>query len=114
MPTWLPFDAPIKKVRIVGCGAILKTEYMSDHHKIRVHVNPQFKNLKGDYSVSLNDKTKARFQENNLFYSLRFDKKGRNYMILIDKMNVKHMEKETAKEYLLKISNSLTEVKIDV
>lgn len=63
-------------------------EYVSDHHKIRVHVNPQYKNLKGDYSFSLSNKTKARVQENNLFYALRFDKKGRNYMILIDKMNV--------------------------
>lgn len=111
MPTWFPFDAPLKSIRIEGCGSILKTEYVSDKHKIRVHVNPQYKDLKGDYTASLSDKTKARFQESTLFYALRFDKKGRNYMILIDKMNVEHIEKDTAKELLIKISNSLTEFK---
>ncbi len=109
IPTWFPFETPLKTVRIEGCGAILKMEYVSDNHKIRVHVSPQYKNLKGDYSVSLSDNTKARFQENNLFYSLRFDKRGRNYMILIDKINVEHIERETAKEYLVKISNSLAD-----
>ncbi|RRJ54921.1 hypothetical protein EHV15_35715 [Paenibacillus oralis] len=113
MPTWLPFDAPLKSVRIVGCGAILKTEYVSDNQKIRVHVNPQIKNskLSGNYAVSLSDKTKAEYKESKLFYALRFDKIGRSYMILIDKMNGKLIEKETAIEYLTKIANALTVVK---
>lgn len=113
MPTWLPYNTPLKSVRIVGCGTILKTEYVNDNHKIRVHVNPQIKNSKFNVNstVSLSDKTKGEYKETKLFYTLRFDKKGRNYMILIDKMNGKHIEKEKAIEYLIKTANSMAMVK---
>ncbi|MEC0331372.1 hypothetical protein GNQ08_27420 [Paenibacillus macerans] len=115
MPTWLPFDATLKSVRIVGCGSVLKTEYVSDNQKIRVHVNPQIENskLSGSYAASLSDGTKAEYKDGKLFYVLRFDKEERNYMIIIDKINGKHIKEDAAIEYLQKIANSLAMVKED-
>lgn len=112
MPTWLPFDPTSKSVRIVGCGSALKTEYVGDHQKIRVQVYPIYKNSKweGSDAVSLSDDTKAEYKENKLFYALRFDKEERNYFILIDKMNVKQINKKTALEYLIKVADSLAMV----
>lgn len=71
-----------------------KIEYEGDHQKIRVQVYPIFKNSKweGSDPVSLSDDTKAGYKENKLFYALRFDKEGRNYMILVDKKNVKQID----------------------
>lgn len=92
-----------------------KIEYEGDHQKIRVQVYPIFKNSKweGSDPVSLSDDTKAGYKENKLFYALRFDKEGRNYMILVDKKNVKQIDKKTALEYLTKVANSLAAVEAD-
>lgn len=112
MPTWLPFDPTSKSIRIEGCGSALKTEYEGDHRKTRVQVYPIFKNSKweGSDPVSLSDDTKAGYKENKLFYALRFDKEGRNYMILVDKKNVKQIDKKTALEYIIKVADSLAMV----
>lgn len=92
--------------------AVLKTEYVSGNQKIRVHVNPQIENskLSGSYAISLSDGTKAEYKDGKLFYVLRFDKEERNYMIVIDKINGKHIKEDAAIEYLQKIANSLAVV----
>lgn len=112
LPTWLPYEATLGSIRIVGCGTTLKAEYINNKKMIRVHVTPQIKNSKfvGSDIVTLKDGTKSIYKETQLSYMLRFDKEGRTYMILIDKKNGA-LEKISAIEYLYKIANSLAPVK---
>ncbi|WP_145325318.1 hypothetical protein [Paenibacillus xylanexedens] len=122
IPTWLPSESYLKSILIVGDGAILTMEYVGEDLKVRIHVNPQIE--RSDFSksntININDKTKAEYKENHFLYALSFDNEGRNYMILIDKKNVKsinnvnsinNISKDKAKEYMIKIGQSLTPFK---
>jgi uncharacterized protein YqfB (UPF0267 family) len=124
IPTWLPSESYLESIRILGGGDVLTTEYVAGDLKVRIHVNPQIE--RSDFSmrrtITINDKTKAEYKENHFLYSLNFDKKGRNYMILIEKKNVKSINnanpisvisKHKAIEYMVKIGQSLTPFKRD-
>lgn len=43
-----------ENVRIEGCGTVLKTEYISNDQKVRIHVYPQMDKLRVNYTLSLN------------------------------------------------------------
>jgi hypothetical protein len=108
LPAWSPNEATLESVRIVGCGMVLKTEYIiEDKQAIRVHVYPKIHNSKftgGD--IALKDGTIAKHKETDLFYFFQFNKEGRSYNILIDKKN-QEMKKEMAIEYFTKTANSM-------
>lgn len=115
IPTWLPSESYLESIRIADGGTVLKMEYVGEDQKVRIHVNPQIersKFSKGN-TITINDKTKAEYMEKNFFYVLRFDNEGRNYMIIIDKKDVKSIDKDTAIEYMIKIGKSLTPFKGD-
>ncbi|MDN8593179.1 hypothetical protein Q0V21_31100 [Paenibacillus sp. 11B] len=122
IPTWLPSKSYLENIRIVGGGTVLTTEYVGEDLEVRIHVNPQIErsDLSKRRTITINDKTMAEFKENNFLYALNFDNEGRNYMILIEKKNVKSINnvnpinvisKDKAIEYMIKIGQSLTPFK---
>jgi len=111
----------LESICILGGGDVLTTEYVGEDLKVRIHVNPQIE--RSDFSkrrtITINDKT-AEFKENHFLYALNFDKEGRNYMILLEKKNVKSINnvnpisvRDKAIEYMVKIGQSLTPFKGD-
>ncbi|MGO4732169.1 hypothetical protein [Paenibacillus sp. 2KB_22] len=118
IPKWLPSESYLESIRILG-GDVLTTVYVGEDLKVRIHVNPKIdrSDLSKRRTIIINDKTRAEYKENNFLYSLNFDKGGRNYMILIEKKNVKSINnvnsvsvigKDKAIEYMVKIGQSLT------
>ncbi|MGF7050306.1 hypothetical protein J2T13_004844 [Paenibacillus sp. DS2015] len=106
-PTWIPFNATTERYFIVGCGTSLKMEYESNRDKLRFHIYPELNILDSinKHVFLLRDGTKAEYMENDMYFAIRFNKEGRLYMILVDKM--KKNSKEVAIKNLLKISDSL-------
>ncbi|PYY25855.1 hypothetical protein [Paenibacillus illinoisensis] len=124
IPKWLPSESYLESIRILGGGDVLTTEYVGGDLKVRIHVNPKIErsDLSKRRTITINDTTKAEYKENNFLYSLNFDEEGRNYMILIEKKNVKSINnvnpisvisKDKAIEYMVKIGQSLTPFKGD-